>query len=202
MGFPYLFRGALDIHARAINEEMKIACATALAELAREDVPDEVALAYGKELKFGRDYIIPPPFDINQPCYDIHTSLDISGNAIYRDYFEVGWKNPNITIIITVKVTDPITHRSSEAYIEVTTTDGDYPVITTTPFHPGIKKYDATKPQIIPSKVAWYDQAIVYWNVTPTIASFTPSKDNGGIYYINNPLINILSNINLSTRNK
>ena len=60
-------------------------------------------------------------------------------------------------------------------------------MITTTPFHPGIKKYDATKPQIIPSKVAWYDQAIVYWNVTPTIASFTPSKDNGGIYYINNP---------------
>ena len=63
LGFPYLFRGALDIHARAINEEMKIACATALADLAREDVPDEVAVAYGKELKFGRDYIIPTPFD-------------------------------------------------------------------------------------------------------------------------------------------
>ena len=63
LGFPYLFRGALDIHARAINEEMKIACANALAELAREDVPDEVAVAYGKELKFGRDYIIPTPFD-------------------------------------------------------------------------------------------------------------------------------------------
>ena len=63
LGFPYLFRGALDIHARAINEEMKIACATALAELAREDVPDEVAVAYGRELKFGSDYIIPTPFD-------------------------------------------------------------------------------------------------------------------------------------------
>ena len=63
LGFPYLFRGALDIHARAINEEMKIACATALAELAREDVPDEVAVAYGRELKFGRNYIIPTPFD-------------------------------------------------------------------------------------------------------------------------------------------
>ncbi len=63
LGFPYLFRGALDIYARAINEEMKIACATALAELAREDVPDEVAVAYGRELKFGRDYIIPTPFD-------------------------------------------------------------------------------------------------------------------------------------------
>ncbi|MGE4327564.1 MAG: NADP-dependent malic enzyme, partial [Pseudodonghicola sp.] len=63
LGFPYLFRGALDIHARAINDEMKIACAHALAELAREDVPDEVALAYGKALSFGRDYIIPTPFD-------------------------------------------------------------------------------------------------------------------------------------------
>lgn len=63
LGFPYLFRGALDIHARAINDEMKIACAEALAALAREDVPDEVAVAYGKKLSFGRDYIIPTPFD-------------------------------------------------------------------------------------------------------------------------------------------
>ena len=63
LGFPYLFRGALDIHARAINDEMKIACAEALAELAREDVPDEVAMADGKKLSFGRDYIIPTPFD-------------------------------------------------------------------------------------------------------------------------------------------
>jgi malate dehydrogenase (oxaloacetate-decarboxylating)(NADP+) len=63
LGFPYLFRGALDIHARAINDEMKIACARALAELAREEVPDEVALAYGTKLSFGRDYIIPTPFD-------------------------------------------------------------------------------------------------------------------------------------------
>jgi malate dehydrogenase (oxaloacetate-decarboxylating)(NADP+) len=63
LGFPYLFRGALDIHARAINDEMKIACARALANLAREEVPDEVALAYGTKLSFGRDYIIPTPFD-------------------------------------------------------------------------------------------------------------------------------------------
>ncbi|MCF6444612.1 NADP-dependent malic enzyme [Nereida sp. MMG025] len=63
LGFPYLFRGALDIHARAINDEMKLACARALAELAREDVPDEVAVAYGRKLTFGRDYIIPTPFD-------------------------------------------------------------------------------------------------------------------------------------------
>ena len=63
LGFPYLFRGALDINARAINDEMKIACSHALAALAREDVPDEVALAYGRNLSFGRDYIIPTPFD-------------------------------------------------------------------------------------------------------------------------------------------
>ncbi len=63
LGFPYLFRGALDIHARAINDAMKIACAEALAKLAREDVPDEVAMAYGRKLSFGRDYIIPAPFD-------------------------------------------------------------------------------------------------------------------------------------------
>ncbi len=63
LGFPYLFRGALDVHARAINDEMKIACAEALAKLAREDVPDEVGMAYGRKLSFGRDYIIPAPFD-------------------------------------------------------------------------------------------------------------------------------------------
>ncbi|HYC97304.1 NADP-dependent malic enzyme [Brevundimonas sp.] len=64
LAFPYLFRGALDVRARRVNHEMKIACAEALAALAREDVPDEVAAAYrGRKLKFGRDYIIPTPFD-------------------------------------------------------------------------------------------------------------------------------------------
>lgn len=63
LGFPYIFRGALDARARTINEEMKIACADALAKLAREDVPDEVAAAYGKRLKYGPGYIIPTPFD-------------------------------------------------------------------------------------------------------------------------------------------
>ena len=64
LGFPYIFRGALDVRARGINEEMKVAAAQALAELAREDVPDEVAAAYhGARPSFGRDYIIPTPFD-------------------------------------------------------------------------------------------------------------------------------------------
>ncbi|MGE0742981.1 MAG: NADP-dependent malic enzyme [Hyphomonadaceae bacterium] len=64
LGFPYIFRGALDVRARTINEEMKVAAARALADLAKEDVPDEVAAAYqGRRLKFGPDYIIPTPFD-------------------------------------------------------------------------------------------------------------------------------------------
>jgi malate dehydrogenase (oxaloacetate-decarboxylating)(NADP+) len=63
LGFPYIFRGALDVRATTINMEMKIAAARALAELAREDVPDEVAAAYGTRPKFGPDYIIPVPFD-------------------------------------------------------------------------------------------------------------------------------------------
>src|SRR5882757_1788327 len=64
LGFPYIFRGALDVRATAINMEMKIAAAHALAALAREDVPDEVAAAYsGRRLRYGPDYIIPVPFD-------------------------------------------------------------------------------------------------------------------------------------------
>jgi malate dehydrogenase (oxaloacetate-decarboxylating)(NADP+) len=63
LGFPFIFRGALDVRATAINEEMKIAAAYAIAELAREQVPEEVAAAYGQKYHFGPDYIIPAPFD-------------------------------------------------------------------------------------------------------------------------------------------
>ncbi len=64
MGFPYIFRGALDVRASQINEEMKIAAAEAIAALAREDVPDEVAAAYaGRKMEYGPEYIIPAPFD-------------------------------------------------------------------------------------------------------------------------------------------
>ncbi len=63
LGFPFIFRGALDVRATAINEAMKIAAAQAIAELAREQVPEEVARAYGKSHSFGEDYIIPAPFD-------------------------------------------------------------------------------------------------------------------------------------------
>ena len=64
LGFPYIFRGALDVRARTINEEMKIAAAEALAKLAREDVPDEVDRAYsGRRLRYGPEYVMPVPFD-------------------------------------------------------------------------------------------------------------------------------------------
>ncbi len=64
LGFPYIFRGALDVRASAINEAMKIAAAYAIAALAREEVPDEVTAAYrGRMLRYGRDYLIPTPFD-------------------------------------------------------------------------------------------------------------------------------------------
>ena len=63
LGFPFIFRGALDVRATTINEEMKIAAARAIAELAREPVPEEVAAAYGQNHTFGLDYIIPAPFD-------------------------------------------------------------------------------------------------------------------------------------------
>ena len=63
LGFPYIFRGALDVRARTINDAMKIAAAEALAALAREDVPDEVSTAYGDRPTYGADYIIPAPFD-------------------------------------------------------------------------------------------------------------------------------------------
>ncbi|WP_341820950.1 malic enzyme-like NAD(P)-binding protein [Wolbachia endosymbiont (group A) of Myopa testacea] len=64
MGFPYIFRGALDVHATIINDEMKIAAADAIAKIAREPVSDEISAAYGaRKMSYGREYIIPTPFD-------------------------------------------------------------------------------------------------------------------------------------------
>jgi len=81
LGFPYIFRGALDVRARTINEPMKIAAAEAIAQLAREDVPDEVAAAYsGEHPKYGPNYIIPAPFDPRLisavPCAVARAAMD------------------------------------------------------------------------------------------------------------------------------
>ncbi|MEQ9332451.1 NADP-dependent malic enzyme [Thalassobaculum sp.] len=80
LGFPYIFRGALDVRASEINEAMKIAAANALAELARQDVPDEVDAAYsGRRLHYGREYIIPAPFD---PRLIMHVSSAVATAAM------------------------------------------------------------------------------------------------------------------------
>ncbi|MDE6340782.1 MAG: malate dehydrogenase [Muribaculaceae bacterium] len=63
LGFPYIFRGALDCRASSINEEMKVGAAKAIAALARQSVPESISKAYGKDLRFGKDYILPKPFD-------------------------------------------------------------------------------------------------------------------------------------------
>jgi malate dehydrogenase (oxaloacetate-decarboxylating)(NADP+) len=83
LGFPFIFRGALDVLARRINEEMKVAASMALAELAREDVPESVFRAYGNEpFSFGREYIIPKPFD--------HRVLLFVAPAVARAAIETG----------------------------------------------------------------------------------------------------------------
>ncbi len=83
LGFPFIFRGALDVRATAINEEMKLAATRALAELAKEDVPDSVMKAYGLErLHFGPEYLIPKPFD--------HRVLIREASAVARAAMETG----------------------------------------------------------------------------------------------------------------
>jgi malate dehydrogenase (oxaloacetate-decarboxylating)(NADP+) len=65
LGFPFIFRGALDVRATAINEEMKVAAVHAIRKLAKEPVPQEICEAYGVDkFEFGRDYIIPKPMDV------------------------------------------------------------------------------------------------------------------------------------------
>ncbi len=82
-GFPFIFRGALDVHAPAINEEMKIAAVKALADLAKRDVPDAVAQAYGVDhFRFGREYLIPKPFD--------HRILIWEASAVAKAAMETG----------------------------------------------------------------------------------------------------------------
>src|SRR5271168_661071 len=77
LGFPYIFRGALYVRSTTSNMEMKIAAAHARADLAREDVPDDVATAYGARPKFGRDYIIPVPFD-PRLIYSVPTAVALA----------------------------------------------------------------------------------------------------------------------------
>jgi malate dehydrogenase (oxaloacetate-decarboxylating)(NADP+) len=91
LGFPFVFRGALDVRARSVSEEMKVAAAEALAELAREDVTDEVLRAYGRQrLRFGRDYIIPKPFD-NRVLYWVAPAVAKAAmeSGVARESFDI-----------------------------------------------------------------------------------------------------------------
>jgi len=91
LGFPFIFRGALDVRAKAINDEMKFAASQALAALAKEDVPDSVLRAYGAEsMKFGRDYIIPTPLDPRVLLYE--------SPAVAKTAMETGVARKNIDI--------------------------------------------------------------------------------------------------------
>ena len=110
IGFPYIFRGALDVRATTINEEMKVAAANAIAKLAREDVPDEVAAAMGGDRpKYGKDYIIPSTFDprlisiipaaVAKAAMDSGVSKkDIKDFEVYKDQLKQRL-NPSITIM-------------------------------------------------------------------------------------------------------
>ena len=102
LGFPFIFRGALDVQATTINEEMKLAATYALAALAKEDVPDSVCRAYGVErLKFGPDYIIPKPFDPRVLVWEASAvakaamETGVAQNPVdldeYREQLESGW---------------------------------------------------------------------------------------------------------------
>jgi malate dehydrogenase (oxaloacetate-decarboxylating)(NADP+) len=91
LGFPFVFRGALDVRARSVSEEMKVAAAEALAELAREDVTDEVLRAYGRQrMRFGRDYVIPKPFD-NRVLYWVAPAVAKAAmeSGVARETFDI-----------------------------------------------------------------------------------------------------------------
>src|SRR5665811_2183042 len=93
LGFPFIFRGALDVHATTINEEMKLAATHALAALAKEDVPDSVCRAYGVEtLKFGVDYIIPKPFDPRVLVWEASAVAKPTWTLAWRKF---RWTSPN-----------------------------------------------------------------------------------------------------------
>jgi malate dehydrogenase (oxaloacetate-decarboxylating)(NADP+) len=133
LGFPFIFRGALDVRATTINEEMKLAATRALARLAREDVPDSVRKAYGlEELRFGPDYIIPKPFD---PRVLVEVASAVAGAAMdsgvalepvemesYREALErrLGKAREVMRVMI---------HKARRAPARVVFPEGDHPTI-------------------------------------------------------------------------
>ena len=89
LGFPYIFRGAMDVRAKKINIEMKVAAAKALAELAKQDVPEYINELYGKKVEFGKEYLIPKPFDkrlIVEVSSAVALSAIQSGSSTLKDF--------------------------------------------------------------------------------------------------------------------
>jgi len=120
LGFPFLFRGALDARATDINEEMKVAAAQALADLAKEDVPDEVVKAYGDQpLQFGPDYIIPKPLDprvlfdvaprVAEAAMESGAARQDLGLAEYREELEarLGKSREMMRVVYNKAMSDP-----------------------------------------------------------------------------------------------
>ena len=101
IGFPYIFRGALDVRAKEINEEMKVAAANAIALLARENVPDEVVSAYGGDRpRYGKDYIIPSTFDPRL--------ISVIPAAVAEAAMKSGVARKNITDLKLIKINSQI----------------------------------------------------------------------------------------------
>lgn len=134
LGFPFIFRGALDVHAKAINEEMKQAAAYALAKLAKEEVPDSVRRAYGdQELVFGREYIIPKPFDPRVLTWVApavaQAAMDTGVSRKNIEDFDEYRRQLNIRMGRTQVIMTPIFKRAAETPKVVVYPEGDHPKI-------------------------------------------------------------------------
>ncbi len=134
LGFPFIFRGALDVHSKAINEEMKLAAAYALAALAKEEVPDSVKRAYGvKEMKFGREYIIPKPFDPRVLTWVApavaKAAMDTGVARKKIEDFEEYKRQLNIRMGRAQVIMTPIFKRASQNPKSVVLPEGDNPKI-------------------------------------------------------------------------
>lgn len=134
LGFPFIFRGALDVHSKAINEEMKLAAAYALAALAKEEVPESVKRAYGvKEMKFGREYIIPKPFDPRVLTWVApavaKAAMDTGVARRNIEDFEEYKRQLNIRMGRAQVIMTPIFKRASQNPKSVVLPEGDNPKI-------------------------------------------------------------------------
>jgi len=134
LGFPFIFRGALDVHAKAINEEMKQAAAYALAKLAKEEVPDSVKRVYGvKYLSFGKEYIIPKPFDprvltwVSPAVAQAAMDTGVARSPITD--FEEYRRKLNIRMGRAQMIMNPIFKRAAENLKTVVYPEGDNPRI-------------------------------------------------------------------------